>query len=205
MSEAVVRQPPAVPVGRLPGLLALFGAIGPVSTDMYLPAFPAMRAELHGAASAAPMTLAAWFIGIALGQLVLGPMSDRWGRRAPLLGGTLLYILSCVSCALCGSMPQLIGWRLFAALGGAASIVVPRAIIRDVASSEQEAARYVSRVQVIMSVAPMLTPVLGGLFVEAGSWRLIFWASAGYGLICLLFILLTLPETHPKWQSVTFG
>ncbi len=197
MSEIAVRQPPAVPVGRLPVLLALFGAIGPISTDMYLPAFPAMRAELHGDDSAAPLTLAAWFLGIAFGQLLLGPLSDRTGRRAPLMIGTGLYIASCVGCALCGSMTELILWRLLAAFGGAASLVVPRAIIGDVARSEQEAAHYVSRVQVIMSVAPMLTPTLGGLLVEAGSWRWIFWASAGFGLVCLLFIQLSLPETHP--------
>ena len=197
MSEVAVRQPPAVPLGRLPVLLALFGAIGPISTDMYLPAFPAMRAELHGGNSAGPLTLAAWFLGIAFGQLLLGPLSDRTGRRAPLLIGTGLYVASCVGCALCGSMTALILWRLRAAFGGAASLGVPRAIIGDVAMSEQEAAHYVSRVQVIMSVAPMLTPSLGGLLVEAGSWRWIFWASAGFGLVCLLFIQWSLPETHP--------
>lgn len=202
MSDAPPRLRPDVPLGRLPLLLALFGAIGPVSTDMYLPAFTAMRGELHGGASAAPLTLAAWFIGIAIGQLVIGPISDRVGRRAPLIGGIALYAASCVGCALSHTMPALIAWRLLSASGGAASLVVPRAIIGDISLSEQEAARTVSRVQVLMAGVPMLTPTLGGLIVEGGSWRLIFWACALFGAACGAAVLAVLPETRPPAARV---
>ena len=178
-------------------VLALLAAVGPISTDMYLPAFGAMRADLGGGAAAAPLTLAAWFFGLALGQLVLGPLSDRVGRRLPLLLGGALYTIACAACALSASMHQLIAWRLLAALGGAASIAVPRAIIGDISEGGQDAARIVSRVQVIMSAAPMFTPVLGGWLVQSSGWRAIFWVAAGYGLLCMLVVATALRETLP--------
>lgn len=182
----------------LPALLALLNAVGPVSTDMYLPAFPSMHAALGGGASAAPLTLAAWFVGLAAGQLVLGPLSDRTGRKAPLMLGALVYVIGSAGCSLSGSMGQLLAWRCLAAIGGAASLVVPRAIIRDTALGPGDAARIVARVQIVMSAAPMLTPVLGGLLVETSGWRSIFLAQCLFGLLCLAAVGLTLPETLPR-------
>ena len=184
-------------IEKLDLLLAMIIAIGPLSTDMYLPAFPAMSAELHGGAASAPLTLAAWFGGIALGQLVHGPLSDRFGRKAPLQLGTALYVGASVGCALASSMPVLVAFRALAAFGGAAGLVIHRAIIRDVAASGDEAARIVSRLQLIVSVVPMLAPSAGGFIVQTAGWRTIFWVAAAYGLLCLLVAQQQLRETRP--------
>ncbi len=182
----------------LPLLLALITAVGPISTDMYLPAFPAMREGLHGGSSSSPLTLAAWFVGLAVGQLLAGPLSDRFGRRIPLLAGTALYVLASSGCALAGSMPALIVFRALAALGGAAGLVIPRAIIRDVVTNGDHAARLVSQQQLILGIVPMLAPTLGGVVVQTAGWRPIFWIAACYGAACLLLVWRILPETcHP--------
>jgi DHA1 family bicyclomycin/chloramphenicol resistance-like MFS transporter len=187
----------------LPTLLALITAVGPISTDMYLPAFPAMRQALGGDQSSAPLTLAAWFAGIAIGQLIQGPLSDRFGRRLPLLAGTALYVLASAMSALAGSMHALIALRALAAFGGAAGLVIPRAIIRDVSTDGDDAARLVSRLQLIMSVIPMLAPTVGGLIVEIAGWRTIFWVAAIYGFVCLVMTYACLPETAPRGARVT--
>ncbi len=186
-------------------LLALITAVGPISTDMYLPAFPAMRTDLHGGTSSAPLTLAAWFGGIAVGQVVHGPLSDRFGRRAPLLLGTALYVGASAACALASSMPQLIAFRAVAAFGGAAGLVIPRVIVRDAATSGEHAARIVSRLQLIMSVVPMLAPTVGGFVVVAAGWRAIFWIAASYGLLCMLLTYLFLRETRPADTRMSGG
>ena len=189
----------------LPALLALLGAVGPVSTDMYLPAFPAMREALGADPSAAPLTLAAWFVGLAIGQLVLGPLSDRTGRRPPLMLGAVVYVAGSLGCALATTMDQLLAWRCLAAIGGAASLVVPRAIIRDQAIDAAQAARIVARVQLIMAVVPMLTPAIGGLLVEASGWRSIFLATTLYGVAVLALIVFVLPETLPADRRIRTG
>ncbi len=187
----------------LPLLLALITAVGPISTDMYLPAFPAMREGLHGGESSSPLTLAAWFVGLAAGQLLVGPLSDRFGRRIPLLAGIALYVLASAACALAGSMPALIVFRALAALGGAAGLVIPRAIIRDVVTNGDHAARLVSQQQLIMSIVPMLAPTLGGVVVQVTGWRSIFWIAVCYGLTCLLLVWRTLPETCDPGSRIT--
>ena len=182
----------------IPLILALVTAVGPISTDMYLPAFPAMRADLDGGVSSGSFTLAAWFGGLAIGQITHGPLSDRFGRKAPLLVGGLLYTLGSIACALSTSMGALILFRAVAAFGGAAGLVVPRAIIRDVVTNSIEGARIFSRLQVIMSVIPMLAPTVGGLIVEAAGWRMIFWVAVAYGLLSSLVVWRSLPETLPR-------
>jgi DHA1 family bicyclomycin/chloramphenicol resistance-like MFS transporter len=195
----------ARPTIFLPALLALLNAVGPISSDMYLPAFPAMRAALGGGPSAAPMSLAAWFIGLAAGQLVLGPLSDRTGRKAPLLIGAVVYVAGCLLCALATSMDQLLAFRCVAAIGGAANLVVARAIIRDSVLDAGSAAHIVARVQIVMSIAPMITPLLGGLLVEASGWRSIFLAQTLFGILCLLVVAFGLRETLPPERRFRHG
>jgi MFS transporter, DHA1 family, multidrug resistance protein len=197
-AEVVTPHPALIPL-----ILALITAVGPISTDMYLPAFPMMRADLDGSLSSGSFTLAAWFGGLAIGQVTHGPLSDRYGRKAPLLIGGILYTLGSMACALSTGMTALIVFRALTAFGGAAGLVVPRAIIRDVVTSGIEGARVFSRLQVIMSVVPMLAPTLGGLIVETAGWRMIFWVAAAYGVVSTLIIWRSLPETLPRGLRTT--
>ena len=180
----------------LPLLLGFLTAVGPISTDMYLPAFPAIEAELGTARGSVEITLAAWFVGLAIGQLVQGTLADRLGRRTPLLIGTAIYTVASIGCALATDMTALAGWRCVAAFGGAASAVIPRAIVRDLAEG-LAAARLMSKLMLVMGAAPILAPSLGGLLLGAGGWRSIFWFSTGYGALSCLLAWRLLPETLP--------
>jgi DHA1 family bicyclomycin/chloramphenicol resistance-like MFS transporter len=180
----------------LPILLGFLQAVGPLSTDMYLPAFPAIEASLHAAAGTAQITLGSWIVGLALGQLVQGALSDRFGRRGPLVAGTLIYTVGAVGCALAPSIAVLSAWRLLAAFGASASMVIPRAIVRDVTQG-RDSARLMSRLILVLGAAPILAPTLGGLVLQWASWRAIFWITAGYGLVALGCAWLRLPDTLP--------
>lgn len=185
----------------LPLLLGFLTAVGPLSTDMYLPAFPAIEAELGTARGSVEITLATWFIGLAVGQLVQGTLADRLGRRAPLLVGTAIYTLASIGCALAPDMTSLAVWRAVAAFGGAASAVIPRAMVRDLADG-LAAARLMSRLMLVMGAAPILAPTLGGLLLGAGGWRSIFWACAAYGALSCALSWWALPETLPPARRV---
>jgi DHA1 family bicyclomycin/chloramphenicol resistance-like MFS transporter len=185
----------------LPLLLGLLQAVGPVSTDMYLPAFPAIEAGFHAPEGSAQITLGTWVLGIALGQLMQGSLADRFGRRLPLLAGTIVYTAGTVGCALSGSIAEMSAWRFVAAIGASASMVIPRAIVRDI-SDGHEAARLMSRLILVLGAAPILAPTLGGLVLQAASWRAIFWINAGYGGLALLFAALRLPDTLPPDQRI---
>ncbi len=184
-------------------LLALLTAVGPISTDMYLPAFPAMRLELAAQPGTAQLTLAAWFLGLSIGQIALGPVSDHQGRRAPLLFGTALYTVASIGCATASSMGTLSFWRLIAALGAAASLVVPRAVIRDLVIDGLEAARLLGRLTLVVGVVPILAPTLGGLISQNLGWRAIFWIAAAYGITCTVLIWRFLPDTLDPSRHVT--
>ena len=186
----------------LPLLLGFLTAVGPVSTDMYLPAFPAIEAELGTSRGSVEITLASWFVGLAVGQLVQGTLADRLGRRLPLILGTALYTVASVGCALAPDMTSLAIWRCVAAFGGAASAVIPRAMVRDLADG-LAAAKLMSRLMLVMGAAPILAPTLGGLLLlGAGGWRTIFWVSAAYGGLSCLLAWTLLPETLPPSRRV---
>ncbi len=188
--------------GWLPLLLGYLTALGPLATDMYLPAFPAIEAVFGaGRTGAAQVTLASWFAGLALGQLMQGSLADRFGRRAPLLAGTVLFTLATLGCALAPDLGTFTLCRFLQALGGSASMVIPRAVVRDLADG-LAAARLMARLMLVMGAAPILAPSLGGLLLTFGDWRLIFWVLALYGFSSGLLVWRKLPETLPPARRV---
>jgi MFS transporter, DHA1 family, multidrug resistance protein len=188
----------------LPFLLGLLSAVGPITTDMYLPAFPAIEAALGGRPGAAQMTLATWFVGLAIGQMTQGTLSDRYGRRWPLIIGMGLYTIGSVGCALAPGLATLSVMRLLCGFGGSAGMVITRAIVRDVADGHA-AARLMSRLMLIMGAAPILAPTLGGIVLAFAGWQAIFWICALYGAVGWLMVVLFLPETLPEARRSKLG
>ncbi len=185
----------------LPVLLGLLSAVGPLSTDMYLPAFPAIEAQLGGRAQ---ITLATWFVGLAFGQMTQGTLSDRYGRRFPLLLGTGLFTIGSIGCALAPDLTTLAIMRLICGFGGSAGMVITRAIVRDLADGHA-AARLMSRLTLIMGAAPILAPSLGGVVMAFAGWQAIFWILTFYGAVCWIAVARFLPETLPERARVKLG
>jgi DHA1 family bicyclomycin/chloramphenicol resistance-like MFS transporter len=188
----------------LPPLLGFLTAVGPVSTDMYLPSFPAIEADFGTAPGTAQITLATWFLGLAVGQMTQGTLADRFGRRMPLLIGTAVYTVASAGCALSTDLWQLSVWRAIAAFGGSASMVIPRAVVRDLADGHA-AARLMSQLMLVMGVAPILAPTLGGAVLDFGGWPVIFWIAFAYGLVCIGLVVKLLPDTLPPQRRVKLG
>ncbi|MFC7734443.1 multidrug effflux MFS transporter [Roseomonas sp. GCM10028921] len=188
----------------LPLLLGFLTAINPISTDMYLPGFPMMEAEFGSGTGGAQVTLATWFLGLAVGQVTQGGLSDRFGRRGPLMVGTVLYTLATIGCALAPSMGWLAAFRFLEAFGASASSVIPRAIVRDKVTG-LEAARIMSRLILVMGAAPILAPSLGGLLLGVAGWRSIFWVMAAYGALSGLLVWWLLPDTLPPERRLRHG
>lgn len=172
-------------------------AIGPFSIDMYLPALPSIGAALDATAGAVQGTLAIYFLGLAFGQVLYGPLSDRYGRRAPLFVGFGLYTVAAVACALAPDVQALTAARLVQALGGCVGMVVSRAVVRDV-TDERGAVRLMAQLMLVMGVAPVIAPMVGGAVLPAFGWRGIFWLLAIYGTTMLTVIALFLPESLPE-------
>jgi DHA1 family bicyclomycin/chloramphenicol resistance-like MFS transporter len=185
-------------------LLGILTAIASLSIDMYLPALPAIARDLHAAPGLLEATLAAFFAGFALGQLVYGPLSDRIGRRPPLLGGLALYVIASIVCAIATTPQVLIAGRAAQALGGCAALVIARAVVRDLYDA-RDAARVFSRLMLIMGLAPVLAPSLGSLLLARFSWRVIFWVLAAFGVACIVAAARRLPETSPRVAAGDIG
>jgi DHA1 family bicyclomycin/chloramphenicol resistance-like MFS transporter len=187
------------PVG-LPAIttvvLAALTAITPLATDMYLPAFPRMATDLGTTASAIQLTLTAFMIGLALGQLVIGPLSDQRGRRGLLLAGTAVCAVAGLVCALAPSIGVLVVARFVQGFGGAAGVVLARAVIADRASGVA-AARLFAVMMMIQGVAPVLAPLVGGGLVTAVGWRGVFGILAALSALMIVGVLLRVPETLP--------
>ena len=177
-------------------LLGLLTAFGPMSIDMYLPAFPAIAREFGVTIAAVQYTVAAYMGGLALGQLLYGPLADQYGRKPYLLAGLVLYALASVGCATSASVSSLIGWRVLQAVGGCAGAVLGFAIVRDEFAGNQ-AARIFSTMLLVMGVAPILAPTVGSMVVARTSWHLIFWVLAGLAALTSAAVALGLPETLP--------
>ncbi|WP_037825779.1 multidrug effflux MFS transporter [Streptomyces sp. NRRL B-1347] len=169
-------------------------AMPPLSMDMYLPALPEVTDALHAPAATVQLTLTACLMGMALGQLVVGPMSDKWGRRRPLLAGLLVYVLATAICALAPTAELLIAFRLLQGLAGAAAIVIARAVVRDLYDGV-EMARFFSTLMLISGVAPVVAPLIGGQVLRVTDWRGIFVVLTVVGIALTVLVWRSLPET----------
>jgi len=190
-----IKKPPVRQSLRFTLTFGALMAIGPFSINMYLPSLPTLEREFIAHPAQVQLTLAAYFIGMALGQIPYGALSDRWGRRPPMLLGTILYTLATVGCALATSVEMMIACRFLQALGGCSIMVVVRAIVRDL-FSPLEGAKVLSTLLLVMGVAPIMGPLIGGWLMLGFGWRAIFWALAIYGALGLLTIWLAFPETR---------
>lgn len=185
----------------LPWLLGLLTAIGPASVDMYLPAFPAIEASLGAAPGGAQLTLASYFAGLAVGQITQGTVSDRFGRRTPIMVGMMIYALASVGAALSPSIFWLSLFRAVSAFGAAAGMVIPRAVVRDIATG-QPAAVMMSQLTLVLGVAPILAPSLGGAILAFADWRWIFWILAAYAVMCGVLVWRLVPDTLPPERRI---
>jgi DHA1 family bicyclomycin/chloramphenicol resistance-like MFS transporter len=179
-------------------------SFGPLSIDMYLPAFPAISKELHTTTSLVQLSLTFCMLGLALGQLIAGPISDRIGRRTPLIVGLILYALASVLCAFSPSVWFLIAMRLLQGLGGAAGIVIANAMARDLFSGS-ELTRFFTLLALINGTAPVLAPVIGGQLLRAMDWQGVFVVLTLFGVVMLLAVVFFLPDTLPAKQRQTGG
>ncbi len=179
---------------RLMVVLGALGAFAPLAVDMYLPGWPDIQRTLDTSASAVQLTLTAFLLGIAAGQLVAGPLSDRFGRRLPLLTGVAGFVVASVLCALSPSIAVLIVFRFVQGFAGGAGISVGRAIVRDLGSGE-EAARNFSMLILINNIGPIIAPVAGGQLLRVTDWRGIFLVLAGSALVLFVVAFRVVPES----------
>ncbi|MFI7497431.1 multidrug effflux MFS transporter [Streptomyces sp. NPDC049687] len=169
-------------------------ATPPLSMDMYLPALPEVTRSLHAPAATVQLTLTACLAGMALGQLVVGPMSDKWGRRRPLLAGLAVYVVATVLCVLAPTVELLIAFRLAQGLAGAAGIVIARAVVRDLYDGVAMA-RFFSTLMLISGVAPVVAPLIGAQILRVTDWRGVFAVLTVVGLALAALVWARLPET----------
>jgi DHA1 family bicyclomycin/chloramphenicol resistance-like MFS transporter len=179
---------------RIALVIGLLGAVGPFAIDMYLPALPAVAADLGASTQAVQLTLTAYFIAFGVSQLVYGPLSDQMGRRPPLLIGLGIFLAGTLGCALAPDIGTLTAARFLQGLGGATVMVIPRAIIRDLHTGP-EATRLMAMVMLVISVSPMLAPLAGSAVMALADWRAIFGVLALAACVSLALTVFALPET----------
>jgi DHA1 family bicyclomycin/chloramphenicol resistance-like MFS transporter len=178
----------------LTALLAGLSAFGPLTTDMYLPSLPEIARELDASTAQVQLTISAYLIGFAVGQIVYGPVSDRHGRRPVLLVAIMLYCAASLACALSSSIDMLIGARFLQAVGGCGGVVLTRAVVRDLYSGVR-AGRELSLIAAVMALAPVMAPIAGGVVQTGFGWRAVFLVLVAAGLVCAVIVWRLLPET----------
>lgn len=187
---------PFRPTARFVALLGLMTSLQAVATDLYLPSLPTVAADLQTTASAAQLTMTAMMLGAACGQLAIGPLSDRLGRRTPVLVGVAAHVVTSLLCAVAPSIQLLIALRAMQGFFNASAAVVAMAVIRDRLVGA-EASRVMSRLMLVIGVAPLLAPTVGGLIAGAWGWRSVFVALAIFGALIWTFVAFGLTETLP--------
>jgi len=197
MSALDSATPPAPTVApwRLVLLLGAIIAFPPMAIDMYLPALPTIGTALRSSPEAAQQTVSAFFAGLAIGQFFYGSASDRLGRRGPLLTGIALFVLASALCAVATTMPMLLLGRVLQALGACGGIVISRAIVRD-RFDHNHSAQVLSQLMLVMGLAPILAPLLGGWVLLVAGWRAIFWVLVAFGVAVGIAAFFLLPESR---------
>lgn len=183
-------------VALLVMVLGVLTATGPLATDMYLPAFPQITQDLGTNEARVQLTLTAMMLGLALGQLVIGPMSDALGRRGPLLAGVALFTVTSVLCVFVPDVTLFIVLRFVQGVAGAAGAVIARAVVRDLFKGD-DAVRFFSRLALVMMLAPLLAPLAGAQLLLVGPWQLSFWVLAVMAALSFVLVLVWLPESLP--------
>lgn len=192
---------------RLLSLTVILGALtafAPMTTDMYLPSLPTLARVFGVQLGAVQLTLAVFFFGLVCGQLVYGPLTDRYGRKRPLYIGVSLYVLVSIGCALAPNLQALIGLRFVQGFTGCVGMVVARAVVRDLFDA-QESARMYSLIMLVMGLAPIVAPLAGGYLLVAFGWQSIFYALAAFGVFCLVGSVAWLPETRHAAARTSAG
>ncbi|MGW2643707.1 multidrug effflux MFS transporter [Streptomyces sp. NPDC001393] len=185
-------------------LLGALTATTPLAMDMYLPSLPEVTRSLHAPAVTVQLTLTACMGGLALGQLVVGPLSDRWGRRRPLLAGLAVYLLATALCAFAPNVETLVALRLVQGLAGAAGVVIARAVVRDLYDGVAMA-RFFSTLMLISGAAPIVAPLIGGQILRVTDWRGVFAVLTVVGAVLTAVVWLRLPETLPPAERHAGG
>ncbi|MDI3441779.1 MULTISPECIES: multidrug effflux MFS transporter [Erwinia] len=178
-------------------ILSALMAVTSLSTDIYLPAMPVMGNDLQGDVE---LTITGFLIGFCIAQLIWGPISDHYGRKGPLFIGLVLFIIGSVGCALSSDITQIVFWRVFQALGACTGPMLARTMIRDL-YGRTRAAQMLSTLMVIMAIAPIAGPLIGGQMIRVTSWHMIFWLLAAIGVVMLACVW-RLPETLPPEKRV---
>ena len=182
--------------------LGMLSAIGPFSIDMYLPGFPEIAESLGTTVSRVSLSLSSFFIGISVGQLIYGPLLDRYGRKIPLYSGLIIYLAASVFCAFVESVDTLIAARFVQALGSCAGMVAARALVRDLFPVEENA-KVFSLLMLVIAVSPIIAPTLGGYISSTLGWHSIFLVLAGISLFTFIAVLMWLPSGHEPDTSVS--
>lgn len=194
--------------GRVTALVILvlttLSAIGPLATDMYIPAFPEVTGDLGTTASRMQLTITAFFLGTASGQIIAGPLSDRVGRRIPLLLGISLCLTASIVCALAPNVGVLLAFRVLQGFGGGFGMVLGRAVLIDLTDGP-ELFRVMNIMQGVGGIAPIVAPLLGGVILLFGQWREVFWVIAAMSLLSLVGTLLLIPESLPASRRHSGG
>lgn len=186
---------------RLALILGLLSAIGPFAIDMYLPALPAIGANLGASVGAVQWSLTAFFLSLGAGQLLYGPVSDMLGRKVPLYFGLGVFTVASIGCALASNIETLVALRFLQGFGAAAGMAIPRAVVRDLHTGN-EAARLMSLLMLVFSVSPILAPLVGSGVIAITGWRGVFWLVTLAALAGLVLIYTKLDETRPPEQRV---